>query len=677
MTNLLSQSSSPYLLQRKDDPVDWRPWGREAFDEAQRSGKPVLLSIGFSACHRCQAMGRESFLDPITAALMNDLFVNILVDRDERPDIDTIYQAAVQVFDSQGGWPLTMFLTSNGDAYGGGSYFPPEPQAGLPAFSSVLIEVSRLAAEARDRVAGNVAAVRDRLQHLFAEAHPGNSPNAATVDLAARQVCQQFDIFYGGLPGASKIPNAPAVELLWRAYCNNPLRQYSRAAELTLTGLCQGGIYDHVGGGFARKAVDEFWFAPRFEKRLNENAQLVELLSLVAAGSANPLYRRRVEETVSWALREMTTANGAFASSVGAESNNQEGAYYVWTADEISQVLGGDAALFMQVYDVRPEGNWNGRNILHRLASSAPFDGPTEERLRSACARLRLHRLTREAPARDDKILADWNGLMISALAAASALLDRPEWQAAAVKAFWAVVDNMEADGRISHCGVGAASIPGFATDYANMARAALALFEATGHGAYLSHARNWVGTLNTHFWLNDIGGYTLTADDAENPLLRVRSISDWDSVSANGAMIAVLGRLFYLTRDAVYAEYSRLLLDAFFVDASKAPATAASYFNGLDLILGGTQVVIIGSRNDPAVSTLRGVVGRASLPNRMLTIIAPGEMLPSDHPAFGKGQIGKGATVYVCRARACSEAITDPAVLELRLKTREPKGVQ
>ena len=674
--NLLAQSTSPYLLQHKDNPVHWREWGPAALEEARTANKPILLSIGYAACHWCHVMAHESFENDAIAAQMNDLFVNIKVDREERPDLDAIYQAAVNMMGEQGGWPLTVFMTPQGEPFWGGTYFPPEPKFGKPAFGDVLREVSRLYRENSEQVAKNIQTLRTGLIQAFEQNRPGQQLDPMTLDMAMRRVCQQYDVFHGGIFGAPKFPHVPSIELMWRAYQNSGLSQYQQAVDLTLLNMSQGGIYDHLGGGFARYSVDNIWLVPHFEKMLYDNAQMIDILSTVWIHTRNPIYRARVEETVAWAMREMMVEGGAFASSIDADSEGEEGKFYVWTAAEVDEVLGKDAELFKQVYDVRSEGNNEGRSILHRLRVPTPLPAVQEGKLNALREKLFLAREKRVKPTRDDKVLADWNGLMIYGLAQASEAMNRVDWQAAAVKAFWFVADTMgkregEFDLLAHSWRGGKVGVPGLAEDYANMARAALALYEATGHPPYLEKAIGWAKTLNEKFWRMDIGGYTVTPIDGDPLIVRVRTVMDQAVPSVNGTMMHVLARLNALTGDIVHAERFSVLTQAFAEDARRQLISAATYLNGFDLILRATQIVIVGQRNDPRIGAFRDVLRRVSVPNKIVTVVAPGEPLHATHPANGKGQVDNKVTVYLCAGQTCSPPVTDPAQFELQLKTK------
>jgi len=675
--NLLAQSTSPYLLQHKDNPVHWREWGPEALKEAQDANKPILMSVGYAACHWCHVMAHESFENEATAAVMNDLFVPVKVDREERPDLDAIYQTALNMMGEQGGWPLTMFLTPQGEPFWGGTYFPPEAKFGKPAFQDVLREVSRLYRENGEQVTKNTQTLRQGLAQVFEQNRPGQQLDPATLDAAMKRVCQQFDVFNGGIFGAPKFPNTPVVELMWRAYQNTSLPQFQHAVDMTLTNMCQGGIYDHLGGGFARYSVDSMWLVPHFEKMLYDNAQMIDVLSMVWLSNRNSTYRARIEETVGWALREMLVEGGAFASSIDADSEGEEGKFYVWSEAEVDQVLGKDATLFKQVYDVRPGGNWEGRNILHRLRTPVPLPAVQEGKLNALREKLFVARGSRVKPGRDDKVLADWNGLMIYSLAQASDALNRVDWQAAAVKAFWFVAETMnkagESDGDelVHSWRAGKAGVAGMAEDYANMARAALALYEITGHPPYLEKAIRWTNTLNNKFWRMDIGGYAATASDGDPLIVRVRTVMDAATPSVNGTMMHVLARLNAITGEQIHAERFSVLTQAFAEDARRQLISAATYLNGFDLILRAVNIVIVGQRNDPAVTAFRDVFRRVSVPNKIVAIVAPGESLHPTHAANGKGQVDNKVTVYLCAGQTCSPPVTDPNQLELHLKTR------
>ncbi|HEY4406394.1 MAG TPA: thioredoxin domain-containing protein, partial [Xanthobacteraceae bacterium] len=490
--NRLAHETSPYLLQHKSNPVDWWPWGPAALVEAKRTNKPILLSVGYAACHWCHVMAHESFEDEATAAVMNELFVNIKVDREERPDIDQIYMSALHLLGERGGWPMTMFLTPDGEPFWGGTYFPNTSRFGRPGFTDVLRNVSRIFHEEPQNVEQNRAAIMARLAE---SARPKGQVTigAAELDRAAAQIGGLIDPLHGGLRGAPKFPQAMMLEFLWRAGQRTGTQRYFAAVELTLERICQGGIYDHLGGGFSRYSVDERWLVPHFEKMLYDNALLLELLGLAYQRSGRELFRTRARETVGWLVREMTTSEGAFSASLDADSEGEEGKFYVWSRAEIAQVLGQeDAAFFSARYDVTPDGNFEGHNIMNCL-NDLPRNMEDEERLAPLREKLLAARSRRVRPGLDDKILADWNGLMIAALVNAGVILDEPSWLQDAARAFLFIDAKMSHGDRLGHSWRdGRLLFPGLASDHAAMIRAALALHEATGDSGYLERALAW-----------------------------------------------------------------------------------------------------------------------------------------------------------------------------------------
>ena len=416
--NLLGQETSPYLLQHADNPVHWRPWGKPALDEAKAANKPIMVSIGYAACHWCHVMAHESFEDPETAALMNSLFVNIKIDREERPDIDQIYMSALHALGEQGGWPLTMFTTPDGTPFWGGTYFPPEARWGRPSFRQVLQGVANAFQTGAEAVTQNTRALTHFLEQQ-AVASIGDAPGPAQLDAVAAAYLRMTDPDQGGLRGAPKFPNPPIFRLLWQNAFRTGQPEAQPALHLMLLRMSQGGIYDHLGGGYARYSTDETWLVPHFEKMLYDNAQLLELLALAQAHQPNPLYAERAGETVDWLVRTMSAqrvdGKAAFAASEDADSEGEEGRFYVWTETEIDALLGPASSAFKQAYDVTSAGNWEGHTILRRVTPR----GDQEASLAQARAILFRAREKRVRPGWDDKVLADWNGLAIAALARA------------------------------------------------------------------------------------------------------------------------------------------------------------------------------------------------------------------------------------------------------------------
>ena len=656
--NRLARETSPYLLQHKDNPVAWWPWGPDALAEATRTNKPILLSVGYAACHWCHVMAHESFEDEATAAVMNELFINIKVDREERPDIDEIYMNALHLLGEQGGWPLTMFLTPKGEPFWGGTYFPKEARYGRPAFVDVLREVARVFREEPVKIENNRTAISTRLGER-AQATGRVSLGRAELDQLAPRFANLFDPVHGGLRGAPKFPQCAILEFLWRAGERTGDVRYFETVEQSLERMSEGGVYDHLGGGYARYSVDERWLVPHFEKMLYDNAQLLELLALAHARTGNPLFRARAEETVGWLAREMTTEGGAFASSLDADSEGEEGKYYVWSLGEIERVLGAeDGAWFASHYDVSAEGNFEGHNILNRLLRTQRSDDD-EHRLAVLRAKLLEARAGRVRPGLDDKILADWNGLMIAALANAGALLDEPAWIERATRAFHFIADNMTRGDRVGHSfRDGRLIFPGLSSDHAAMTRAAIALHQATGMNTFLERATAWTATLERHHADPNTGTYFLTADDAEGLIVRLAMTRD-DALPNPHALIAQnLIRLALLAGDDHYRERADRLFDAVLPIAAENLFGHAAFLNALDLRLRHKEVVVTGERADAfAAAALR-------LPFLDRTVLrAPAaNALPPTHPARQKiAATPKEGAAFICIGESCSRPITDP----------------
>ena len=656
--NLLARETSPYLLQHKRNPVAWWPWGPDALAEARRTGKPILLSVGYAACHWCHVMAHESFEDADTAAVMNELFVNIKVDREERPDIDQIYMSALHHLGEQGGWPLTMFLTPAGEPVWGGTYFPKTSRYGRPAFVDVLREVARLFREEPDKIGNNRDALMERLD---AKARPAGRMviGARELDQLAAQIAGAIDPVNGGLRGAPKFPNAALYEMLWRTGLRHDDARFFKLIEMTLERISEGGIYDHLGGGFSRYSVDERWLVPHFEKMLYDNAQLLELLALAHARTGQPLFRQRAQETVGWLTREMTTPEGAFCASLDADSEGEEGRFYVWSRDEIVNALGEEnAAPLMQHYDVTEEGNFEGHNILNRL-KHLPRSKGDEAKLAMLRKQLFIVRSKRVRPALDDKVLADWNGLMIAALVNAGAMLGEPSWIERAARAFTFIAGSMTRDGRLGHSWRdGRLLYPGLASDFACMIRAALALHETTGQGTYLDQARAWQRAFDGSYANPDNGGYFLTASDAEGLVVRPGSTSDDATPNPNAIAAQNLLRLAVLTGDATWRGEADRLFDGVLAGAADNLLSHAALLNALDLRLHAAEIVATGPDHE------RFVAAALKLPhlNRIVLRAPASAALPADHPAQAKIAAGPPSAAFVCVGQTCSLPITDPS---------------
>ncbi len=664
--NRLGDETSPYLRQHKDNPVHWYAWGDEAFAAAKRDGKPILLSVGYAACHWCHVMAHESFEDDGIAARMNDLYINIKVDREERPDIDNIYQTALQALGEHGGWPLTMFLTPAGEPFWGGTYFPPSPRYGRPGFTQVLDGIAATYAKNPDQISSNVAAIKDALKKALTPTG-GGALDGKTLDAVAADAVRMIDPYDGGTNGAPKFPQPMFFRFLWHAFLRSNGAMFRDAVTVTLDHICQGGIYDHAGGGFARYSVDDRWLVPHFEKMLYDNALLIELMADVCQSARHPLYAARTAETIGWLMREMKAeedADGfAFASALDADSEGEEGKYYVWTAEEVDAVLGADAGPFKKLYEVSRIGNWEEKTILNRL-DHLEWDDATEAAMRPLLDKLLAVRAGRVPPMRDDKVLADWNGMAVAALVRAGIAFGRPDWIDLARTVFDTVRRKMTAaDGRLRHslC-AGRLAHPAVLDDYANLARAGLFLAEATDDPAYEKIAIEYAEAAERHYADTDGGGYFLAADDTGDLILRSKPGYDNAVPAGNGVMAEVLVRLYMITEEAKYRDRAERVFGAFLAENPRENLHHPTLLIAWEMLTRGCQVVVAGDGPDA------DALWRAALvsPNRLsvVTRVGADAKLADGHPAAGKGPVDGRPAAYVCVGTTCGLPITEPAKL-------------
>lgn len=554
--NLLARESSPYLRQHQNNPVHWRAWSRDALAEAAALQKPILLSIGYAACHWCHVMAHESFEDEQVAAVMNRLFVNIKVDREERPDIDQIYMAALTSMGEQGGWPLTMFLTPDGRPFWGGTYFPKEAKYGRPGFVHVLEAVSRSFEEKQSEIDKNADTLSRHVKSQL-------SPEATATEIDPQRLLQLAATIYGsldkergGMRGAPKFPNAPFMDALWMDWHRHKNVDHRDAAINSLYKMLSGGIYDHLGGGLCRYSTDADWLVPHFEKMLYDNAQLIVHASYAYAFTRDELFRVRIEETIDWLSRDMRHHAGGFASSLDADSDGEEGSFYLWTQEQIENALGKQKAeKFLSTYKISKPEEWEGNPVLNRLPFPHLTDAEKEASFQAMKTALFADRETREKPERDDKILVDWNGLAISAIADAGRILNRPDWIELADDVFRFVTES-ERDARLPHSILDESKLfPCLSSDYAAMINAAISLSEATGNKDYLQHTQRWMNALDV--WHSDENktGYYLTASDANDVPMRIRGDFDEAVPSATSQIIRAITRLATITNNTALYE--------------------------------------------------------------------------------------------------------------------------
>ncbi len=662
MTNRLAGETSPYLIQHAENPVHWWPWGTQAFEAARAGNKPVLLSVGYAACHWCHVMAHESFEDADIADVMNRLFVNIKVDREERPDIDQVYMAALHAIGQQGGWPLTMFLTPDGEPFWGGTYFPKTPRYGMPGFADVLHAIERTYREDSDRVKHNTEALVAHLRTTAASGAQG-APTEALLHAATQRLAELFDPLHGGLRGAPKFPQHGLFRLL--AVQGTRQRDDAVLSKVwfAVDRISMGGIYDHVGGGYARYSVDERWLVPHFEKMLYDNGQLLSLLARAYTATGAVIFKSRIEETVRWLQSEMLLEEGGFASSLDADTHGEEGLTYVWTEEEINRELGAEAAMFKSVYDVTPEGNFEGKSILNRLLSGPLSDEASEARLTQSIARLKSVRDRRPQPGRDDKILADWNGYAIRGLADAAIALGKDEWLEMAKTAYRFVAESMaDAESRLAHAfRAGRFTRPGLASDHASAAIAAIALHQASFYPAYLADAAKFLDLLDRFYGADD-GLYYVSASDSNDLIIRPKSITDEATPNHHGLIVDASVSLYLLTGDKAHLERADRVLSAAGPAIGGNVLGAASLLEGFAKRLDLSSVVIVGppgAERDALVDA-----ARRRYPDAVLLVTPSTNDLAASHPAAGKSTIEGKPAAYVCRGTTCSLPAMDPTAL-------------
>lgn len=663
--NLLGGESSPYLRQHADNPVHWRPWGTPALEEARATDKPILLSIGYSACHWCHVMAHESFENESIAEVMNALFVNVKVDREERPDIDQIYMNALHAMGEQGGWPLTMFLDPQGRPFWGGTYFPPTSRYGRPGFPDLLNAISHAWHTDREKIHANGAAMQTHLAGLSAAPGTSSLPGRnAARDFAAR-LLQLHDAENGGIRGAPKFPNASITEAWLRLAGGQSDSEAGKAFLRTIERMSAGGIYDHIGGGLSRYSVDGEWLVPHFEKMLYDNAHYLRALVWADQLDSRETLRQRIEETIAWAEREMRLDGGAFASSLDADSEGEEGKFYVWSAEEIRAELGTQANRFMQRYGISDAGNFEGHNIPNLLAAD-PLPPEEEAAFARMRAQLLKARAERIRPGRDDKVLADWNGYFIRALAEAAFAYKRADWLALARDAFRFISESMCVGDRLAHSWLEGVSVrPAMATDYAAMGAAALTLFQTTGEPNFLQRALTWQAVLDADY-SDGAGGYFLTSKEAEDLIARPRCDVDEANPSGASQILENLVRLAALSGHSEFLETAWALTGNLQESLGEQRFGIAGYHNALHTLQHQRHVHIQAENRDAAESFLDCLRAQAD-PALTFEVSKPNRAM-----IFMGAQIAGAATgnrVVLCTQETCSAPMTSAEELASTLR--------
>ena len=670
--NRLINEQSPYLRQHAHNPVDWYPWGEEALGRARAENKPILLSIGYSACHWCHVMERESFENEAIARVMNENFVSIKVDREERPDLDQIYMDAVQLLTGRGGWPLTMFLLPDGRPFYGGTYFPPVDRQGLPGFSRLLAAIAEAYHKQPGDVQQNVERLTSAMGSVASMGAPG-SELASTAPLnAARALGKHYDSVHGGIGGAPKFPNTFVFSLFLRMYDADSDINFADMVRDTLTKMAKGGIYDQIGGGFHRYSVDERWLVPHFEKMLYDNALLARLYIDAGRALNEPDFLRVAREILEYVLREMTSPEGGFYSSQDADSEGEEGKFFLWTPSEAREAIGDEelTKIAARYFDISEEGNFEGRNILNRTigqADAAKLFGKTADELSAAVEMIKWRMFTarekRIKPGRDEKILAGWNAMMIAAFAEGYRALGDPRYLAAAERAVEFAMTKLW-DGRALRRSYkdGIARFNAYLEDYALMIGAMIDTYEASLDPRYLEQARTLADIILERFLDRDNGGFFFTSDDHEELITRSKAFFDGSTPSGNSAAVMALLRLHAYTGEERYANEAARAINLLAELIEKQPFGFAHMLEAADLYFRGpTEVVLVGDRSSPEFREWIERAGLLYVPNRALFVAdKKGDgsgFIPEQ--ARGKPQLNGQLTAYVCRDRACSPPMT------------------
>ncbi len=681
MPNHLAHETRPYLLQHAHNPVDWHPWSDVALSRARSEAKPILLSIGYAACHWCHVMERESFEDEATASVMNELFVCIKVDREERPDLDAIYMQATQAMTGHGGWPMTVFLTPDGAPFYAGTYFPPDDRHGMPSFRRVMLGV----ADAWKNRQDNVVRTAEQMRELYAASSERTRATGVLDETlfsrAMSSLVQRYEPKFGGFDGAPKFPPTMTLDFLLRQWARTGEAQALEMVTHTFRQMARGGIYDQVGGGFARYSVDAYWLVPHFEKMLYDNALLVRLGAHLWQATRDAEVRRVTEETIGWLAREMTSSEGGFYSSLDADSEGHEGRYYVWDVGELDALLGEDASLLRAYWGVTPGGNFDGRNILFvpdDPAAIARAQGVTEPELRTAIDRatriLYEARERRVRPGLDDKILAGWNGLMLRGVAEAARAFDSDEMRALAVRNgefLFRELVRVQVRGEgpalvFRSYKNGVAKIPGFLEDYAALALGAIALYQLTFDRVWLDRARTLGDSIIAKFWDASADAFFDTASDAEKLVTRPRDVTDNALPSGTSLTIELLLLLDDLFALPEYSERARRGLETVAEPMTRYPTAFGHALGAADLASrGAIEVAIAGRTADDRFVALASAVASVYVPS---LVLVGGVGDANDGISLLTDRERDVPTAYVCRSRACDAPTTDPQVVREQL---------
>ena len=681
-TNHLINETSPYLLQHAHNPVDWFPWGEVALATARREQKPILLSIGYSACHWCHVMEHESFENEAIARLMNDNFVNIKVDREERPDLDQIYMSAVQMMTHRGGWPMTVFLTPDCVPFYAGTYFPPEDRYNMPGFPRVLISVADAFRERPEDIQQTAASVLSELKRSATGPESNELLSTELLDAAYRGLIKNYDATHGGFGGAPKFPPAMSLEFLLHTFYRTGNQQTLEIVQHTCRKMAEGGIYDQLGGGFHRYATDARWLVPHFEKMLYDNALLARLYLHCYQVSGDEAARVVAEGILDYVVREMTDDAGGFYSTQDADSEGVEGKFFVWSKDEIKELIGErDASLFAAYYNVTNAGNFEGENILNvtrDLQEVAAAENVTVDQLSEALAKARAilfaARERRIKPARDEKILTAWNGLMLAGFAEAAAVLNRTDYLEVASKNAQFVLDNLRQDRLLLRTYKdGHAKLNAYLEDYAFFIDGLVTLFETSGELNWLSEAQSLTATMIDEFWDDEEGGFFYTGRSHEDLIVRAKDFFDNATPSGNSVAAEILLRIGLLTDNSDHQRRATTILRLMASMVQRYPSGFGRLLCAFDFYLGTPkEIALIGAAGSPETQELRGEIWRGYLPNKVVAQSPPGDSKAADLVPLlrDRPQIDGKATVFLCEHFSCATPTTDPKELASQLLT-------
>lgn len=674
MTNRLAGETSPYLLQHASNPVDWYPWGKEALERARMEDKPILLSIGYAACHWCHVMAHESFEDPATAAVMNEKFVCIKVDREERPDLDGIYMQAVQALTGHGGWPMTVFLTPFGEPFYGGTYYPPQDRQGMPSFTRVLNAASDAYHNHRESITETSRHLSEIYESAILQARSEGAITPHALDLAYRGMAQKYDMRHGGFEGAPKFPPTMALDFLLRYWRRTDTGYALEMVTDTFRRMAHGGIYDQIGGGIHRYTVDAAWLVPHFEKMLYDNALFIRLGANLWQATGDADFRRVTEEAIGWVKKEMTSPGGGFYSSLDADSEGAEGRFYVWNVAELDSLLGNDSRVVRDYYGVTEDGNFEGRNILHipaDLSAAAARAGLTRDQLdgiiTDAKRKLYQARTSRVRPGRDEKILAGWNGLMLRGIATAARVFERDDFRELALCNGEFLWTRMVDHGRISRLFSSSSSrIGGFLEDYAAVGLGFLALYEVTFEKKWIERASELADSMVRWFWDDRLGAFFDTPADAETLITRPRDPTDNAIPSGTSLAVDLLLTLAEFLHDPDMRRRATFVLETIATPLIRYPNAFGHLLGAADMAVNGAvEVAIAGSSSDSTFKSLSHVVATHYVPS---LVLAGGTDSEGIALMEGRQATKDGATAYVCRSYACEVPATSAAMLASQL---------